>query len=390
MDLKKQSGYILHSPLSFSFTMKELGGSYVQKYNTIEKEFSPDRTVTPYVLKPSLYVTDPDGIFPDGDYTGKLVSAKWTVDKYVNHVKTEALPGAPVSGKPEINYGDYVINTENHALTYMANTGMDDIVIITFSADYIDTRRRERQVQHFEWSKTLSCVIENPQNVYVRVDSPSKVNLSPFKHRFRINIMATAYNGIKALPNELCSFTWQYLDNSRVWRDISADCPWHANGASTRGIGLLQDFIGRLTIRCKVTVKDMQGVFYSKSILLRRWYGQYEESLEFTTGKYISCQMKKAEVNVSVTNRQGVIADPCRYFDISIYYPDVYGTMRCISHNTTASVDKNEFIEDSHSFGYAVRELTEYFPLMDQNGGELCDAEGNLIYIQAPTVNIEV
>ena len=62
MKIKKNGGHIVHAPLSFAFQMLELGGSYIQKYNTIKKEYVPDRTITPYMLKPRLSITDPDGV----------------------------------------------------------------------------------------------------------------------------------------------------------------------------------------------------------------------------------------------------------------------------------------------------------------------------------------
>ena len=390
MKLNKQSGYIVYSPLSYAFSMVELGGSTVQKFNSVENTFSPNRRLTPYKLQPKLMVTDPDHIIVDGDYTTKLVSVKWKVDHYVNNVLHPAKPGVPGSSadhKQIINYGDYFVEVESHALTYVDNVSPGEIVKITFSADYIDSRRKDKQVQHFEWNTTLSCVVENPVNLKAKLSTPSKLSLSPFKMYANLAVKVLVYNGSKAVTRA-DAFQWQYLVNSG-WRNVTNDLPWVKGGLNTDTLILDQDYIGRVRLRCRVDMPGYEPV-YSDVTLLRRWYGQYEENFEFLSGRYITRNTRKADVQLSVTNRQGTIVNPCRFFDLAIFYPNAYGEMRCVSNTDKATVDKNEFFDGEHCFGYAVRELSEFVPITDSEGNEMTDTDGNVMYVQLPTVNIEL
>jgi len=393
MRLKKTKGYRMHSPLSYAFSMLEAGGSYVQKYNSLNREYTPDREVTPYLLRPQLVITDPDGALPSGDYTTKLVSVKWTVERYIKQARQENPSCTENTASHLLDYGDYTIDTEDHSLAYKVNTGMEEVVNITFSADYIDNRRTPQQVQHFEWSRSLTCMEETPVSIAVSTDIPSKLNLSPFKNRNPFYVHASVRNGKEEADEDRCSFSWEFFDAAaKEWHAInehSDELPWYTEGCSAKNLLIDQDFIGKIRIRCAVRIADVEGTYHSPVSLLRRWYGQYDESLDILQGKYIYDDSAQAQAEAVIENRQGRIAEPCLYFDISIYYPDANGTMRCISNTTTATVMKADFNENSHEFGLAVRELSQFVPVEDENGSVLCDSEGNILFAQFPTVDIE-
>lgn len=77
--MKVTGGRLLHPSLSFAFSMLELGGSKQQKYNMVLGTFVPDRTLTPYQLKPKLIVKDPEGNIPTGDYASAMKNVVWTL-----------------------------------------------------------------------------------------------------------------------------------------------------------------------------------------------------------------------------------------------------------------------------------------------------------------------
>lgn len=393
MKLKKTQGYRLHSPLSYAFTMLELGGSYVQKYNSLTGDYTPNRELTPYQLKPQLIISDPDGAIITGDYTTRLVSAKWTVQRYINQKLQEQATYTEDADNHRLDYGDYYVDTEDYSLTYKANTAVGEVVILTFSADYVDARRTPQQTQHFEWSRSLSCITETPTNINVDIDVPSKYSLSPFKNRGEFNVNAKVTNGSATLDDSLCTFCWKFFDTeTKEWAPIAdneEELPWYVSGADTSALRIDQDYIGRIRLMCDVTVKDIDGTYSSPATLLRRWYGQYDESLDIIQGKYIYDDTTQAQAEVVVENRQGAIANPCQYFDISIYYPNADGLMECISNTTTAIVDKSALNDSTHAFGMAVRELTEFQPIELEDGSVLCDADGVPLFAQFPTVEIE-
>ena len=76
---KESQGNVVFQPLSTGFQMLELRASYVQKYDAVQAEYLPDRTLTPCVLTPFLPVVDSDGI-ATGDKTKELTNVIWSVD----------------------------------------------------------------------------------------------------------------------------------------------------------------------------------------------------------------------------------------------------------------------------------------------------------------------
>ena len=53
-----EEAVILYDPIETTFDVTPIGGSLVQRQNTITGEYSPDRGITPMVLSPELQVID--------------------------------------------------------------------------------------------------------------------------------------------------------------------------------------------------------------------------------------------------------------------------------------------------------------------------------------------
>lgn len=77
----------------------------------------------------------------------------------------------------------------------------------------------------------------------------------------------------------------------------------------------------------------------SATCLVRRWYGQYDADIRFVTGKYITDDTLKCVGEANVTNRQGDIADPCKFFDLEILFDDGTGHWTSVSTSETAEVN---------------------------------------------------
>lgn len=394
MKLKEKEGHKLYNPISYGFTMVPSGGSPSQTYNTLKKVYNPNRTITPFMEKPKLTINDPDGVYPAGDYTTKLVNVKWTVKKFINHVLQSIPAGVLSEDKKTTDYGDYIVNNEDYSLIYKSNIPIGTIVMLSFHGEFLDTRRTPNEVQTFEWSDSLTTEMENPQNVIITFDNcDSKTNLSPFKNRGKFPITVNVCNGPTKLSNDICSFEWLYAYATDTdWKSVVDDAgelPWLVNGEDSNTIIIDQNYLNKVRLRCAVSIIDIPDVHYSPVTLLRRWYGQYEEQFDFVSGKNVTVDTLRSKVQITVSNRQGLVGNVCQFFDVSIYYPDKYGILRCISHTTTATVEKSDIQEDDHKFSYAVRELSAMKALSLDNGKVLCDQDGRVLFAQFPTVIID-
>ena len=77
--IRESQGRVVLNPVSVSFGVTVLGGSYTQQFNADSGEYEPDRSLTPLILIPSLRVNAPDYADASGDMTAKLVNVAWTV-----------------------------------------------------------------------------------------------------------------------------------------------------------------------------------------------------------------------------------------------------------------------------------------------------------------------
>ena len=377
MKIRKKTGYVVHSPLSYAFEVKELGGSYIQKYDSISGEFIPNREVAPYMLKPCLYITDPDGILPAGDYTSRLVNVRWTVKGWLQGVAETLTEGT-----------DYTIDNNTHSLLFRHNVGVDELVRIEFSADYVNNARGE--VQPFRWSKDLSTIAEIQWNVSLTVDLPTKVDLSPFKHRGQFNIFAQLYNGEEKLPDDACIYLWQRFNGTK-WVDIDEEeDAFYVAGKDAKGITVDQDYLQHEILRVVAYPKEKPTEQRTYTMLLRRWYGQWEEDIDIVQGKYVFISDTMASAEVKVVNRQGNITGPQRYFDIEIFFAHGNSEWNSVAYGTSAMVQRGDMATAEPKFGVMCRELSAFQPIELPDGSVLADENNAVLTAQFPTSYREV
>jgi hypothetical protein len=355
------------------FQMLELGGSYIQKLNTISGEYIPDRSLTPYLLKPKLVITDPDGVFPTGDYTSYLVNVTWTVTSYMNG------SGIKLSAGP-----DYTIDNSTKSLSLNRNVAVNEILRVEFSADFLDKTRS--RTSHFTWSKDLTTQSETEYNLSLEVDRPSKLNLSPFKYQGSIPITATLKNGDEELAPTLCTYLWQkYDEDTSTWVNIDGNELWYVSGKNSKTLIVQQEYIQHVIVKVMACPKDNSVLIKSKSILLRRWYGNYLPDVYFSLGKYLDKDTKDIVIDFTVTNRQGIISNPEKYFDNELFYrKNKKSNFESIAYGSRARFPRDSTADD-HQCGCLTRELSAFMPIELPDGTVLSDSDDKIIVAQFPT-----
>ncbi len=379
MKIKSTGGHLVNAALSFSFQIVKLGGSYIQKYNTIKNEYVPDRVIAPYVLKPSLFITDPDGKIPTGEYSTFMVNVLWTLTSYVGTKATKLVAGA-----------DYSIDASTHAISIYRNTAINEIIHVDFSGDYLDKIRNK--VWNFSWNQDLSTIAEAEWKTVLVVDTPSKLNLSPFKNRGIFTINSVLKNGDEELDESICTYLWQKFNTAaKQWVEIDDEEDfWYVSGKNSKTIAINQDYVQRIQLRLTAYANDNESQQHTRTFLLRRFYGMYDTDTFFANGKYLFPDTTEITIGAKVTNRSGDIAKPTRYFDIELFY-------RWTSTSNWQSIGYGEevtFMRDSqatdHQSGVLVRELSAFMPIELPNGSILCNENGIPIVAQFPVSSREV
>mgnify|MGYP006988831151 CR=1 FL=1 len=376
MKLRKKEGHIIYMPLDTMFSMLELFGSPLQKYDAVTGEYIDDRTLTPFTLQPHFSINDKEGAL-SGDHTSELVNCIWTVSAKVNKA-------APVRGT------HYTINDQTHALTLNFNLDPDTSGYVRFTADYIDPRRGD--VLKVQWEKSLSCVSATEWKVALISEWDMRTDLIPWKDRGTFAIPVQLCNGSANIPDDQAVYQWEIYEvtnNVGSWRSINPQRDvWCRGGVQTRQLSIEQKYVQRILIRCKAWPVGQTSELQVKSFLLRRFYGYYDDDLDILEGAYIFPETGRAVAEAYVTNRSGGrIANPQQYFDIEILYSRGDGNWWHVTHGTRGEVPRSMFPVDGtmqHLFAETTRELTALVPFT-LDGAELT-LDGAILVGQHPII----
>lgn len=377
MRLKSTGGRVVHDPLSFSFQMLELGGSPSQKYDVVSASYVPNRELTPYQLRPQLMISDPEHVIAAGDYASYMVNVVWSLTLAKGTTSRKLVLG-----------DDYTVDSLN-ALSFARNVATDEVVTVQFDADYYDKTRSTST--HFAWQKSLTTQEETSVNIQLDLKAPPKLNFSPFKKLGKFPIEAVLSNGSEAVAADKCVYKWEWFDSatSQFREIVDADELWYVSGKDSGTITVDQDYVQKILLRVTAYTKAFPDLQYSGTVLLRRWYGQWDDVPEFTYAKFIMRDTRKAQVQVTVTNRQGNIANPQQFFDVELFYRSgPKAAWESLGNGTTAFVSRDQMTAD-HEVGDICRELSAFIPLAMPDGSIITTPDGRPIVGQFPTSDKE-
>lgn len=383
MKLRKRSGHVVYSPLSYMFQVLEMGGSPMQKYDATTSSFIPNRQATPFVLKPALIISDPDGIVATADYVTHMNSMAWTLT--VND-GTGTVP-LPATANGATNY---IIDPTTHKLTIFTNLYPTGVIHVTFFGKYTDTRRGE--VQEFKWEKDLGCEAQTDMNVTLDAGRwRHNVHLLPMKHWGQFGIPVQLRNGKDAIPDARCAYQWQWWNEStRSWSEDFSEQPWLVSGEKSKEIIVDQDFIQKLILRVKATAFGNNATTQYWTTRLRRWYGQFDYDVEFLRGKYIFHDSNIVVLNAWVATAKGQLSNPCKYFDIELFFAVGAGDFESVGYGEEAIVQRSNLQTGQPRAGMLCRELSAMRAIALDDGSLLCDDDGRPIFAQFPTKSREV
>ena len=373
----------MHAPLSFIFQIVEMGGSLLQKYDASSLSFIPNRLLTPFVLQPQLIVSDPDGTIATADYVAKMVNVTWTLTLTAGG-SSSVLPATSGS------VTNYTIDPVTKRLTVFRNTQPQEVVKIAFHGEYIDPRRNE--VFKFDWQK--DCVTETQTDLNITLDTGrwrGNVRLVPMRHWEKFGIPVQLKNGPDDIPDARASYQWQWWNaETRTFSEDFSEQPWLVSGEQTKEIIVDQDYIQDVTLRVKAIAYGNVNTAKYFVTHLKRWYGQFDYDVEFLQGKYIFHDTTTVELNAWVANAKGIISNPCRYFDMELFFASGNGEFESVGYGEEAVINRGNLQDGQPQAGILCRELSAYRALCDDSGKPITMDDGTVIFIQIPTKSREL
>ena len=151
-----------------------------------------------------------------------------------------------------------------------------------------------------------------------------------------------------------------------------------------------QDFIQKLVLRVRATAFGNNATTQYWTTRLRRWYGQFDYDVEFLRGKYIFHDSNVVVLNAWVANGKGQISNPCKYFDLELFFAVGAGDFESAGYGEEATIRRSDLQSGQPKAGILCRELSAYRALADDDGKVLCLDNGTPLFAQFPTKSREV
>lgn len=183
-----------------------------QSYNVDTDEYTPDYTLTPLVIQPTVSVLDKDGVLAPGKVNGELANIKWY----------ETVGGT----KTLIETGDtgYEITQSggNAGRIRMKKNAEPNIpVTLTFQAEYIDARTS--QISAIQGSVLVTCGSAT-ESVRVELDAAAQTPYNPLEDAREQTVTATVYVGGKVCADtSKYLLAWEVMETDGTWRTIDPE-----------------------------------------------------------------------------------------------------------------------------------------------------------------------
>ena len=304
--MKTASAYVVYDPLSVSLGMEAKGGSTSQRKDAASGEWDPDRTLFPLQLKPQLIVMDPNHVLPDGDYSSKLIDARW----YLGTDEHGVMITRSTAGYMPGDYGK---------LTVTANVDPDNVQNLFFSCAFIDPRTQK--TFRYNWSGALTCVKSENWALQLEIDCTRNMPLNPMKTHANRAITATMRNGVIEMKESDVVWQWRVKDRTtHLMREISNDDIWYVSGQGTRCLTIDRRMIDKELIELVAWPKVDAARKVSVHFKAYRWYGQWEEREVITRGKFLRRDTREIEIRAIVDSPKGEVLNPADYWDITHYF----------------------------------------------------------------------
>lgn len=380
MQIRQNQGRVVHAALSFIFQMVETGGSLLQKYDATSASFIPNRQLTPFVLRPQLIISDPDGTLATADYATRMRNVSWTVS-LTSGGRMQILTPSNTT---------YTVDSTTKTLTLKRNVQPQEVLHLKFTGQYLDERRGE--VHQFQWERDCSTEAQTDMNVTLDTGRwRGLVRLVPMRHWGQFGIPMQLKNGPDEIADTSAAYQWQWWDaTARQWNEDFSEQPWLVRGEQTKEIVVDQDFIQNVVLRCKATAFGNQNTTQYFVTRLKRWYGQFDYDVEFLQGKYVFHDTSMVVLNAWVANGKGIIANPCKYFDMELFFAVGSNDFESVGYGEEAIIRRNDLQQGQPRAGILLRELSAFMALADDDGKVLCDDDGRPIFAQFPTKSREV
>lgn len=299
-------------PLEVILSFNVTGGSLSQSYNYDTGEYEPDRGLTPVVITPTVFMTDPHGILPGG-VVNDSISFAWKRN------------GASISGNSRYSV-DNSESDQRGALTILENVQPGETVTLDFECSYLDSRKGE--LVKVSGTRLMNCETMSKEEIQVLLDKPSAIIFNPITDVPEVTIRAKAFRGDSEIdPSRVKFFLYKKIGMDPVAIDPSSsdDLEYKSfeDGVLTIDLRYI-DKVKHYRIYAEIIpeVGDIPSAptvrAASTDFSARRLFPEYE--VDFDDYGRIQPWQETYKVDAVVLVNGTPVPEPSRFFNIEYFY----------------------------------------------------------------------
>ncbi len=313
---------VVYDPLHMSVSLVCRGGSLTQVHNAEENEYVPDRELTPLVLVPEVYITDPNGIITNGKVT--LSGVMWYAmpKEAYGQIQNLSYLSAELSQYliSSVTEG-YTVNADG-SLTVECNIEYQHPVVLLLTANFGDPRSGNvLRVQASTVLSTTSLAVA----ASLTLDKPASFTFDPLADSGLRTIRAALRFGGKDPDPDYCSTAyWWYkvIDGQESLVDPEDDL-FYVSGQNTANLVVDPRYVDdRIHLVCKAEYalnddelpsEPTTGCLSAETTLLRH-YADYEMEHVVYGGVQVAAGTRMVKNECYVTVGKKVLSSASQFF----------------------------------------------------------------------------
>lgn len=182
-----------------------------QNYNADTQEYTPDYTLTPFILQPVISILDKDEVLAAGSINHALTNVRWY--EIINGTKTLIAS----------NNANYEITTSGGnagRIKVKKNAEPKVPITLVFYAEYIDNRNG--QVMVIQGSYLVDCSSAS-DIVRVELDAAAQTVFNPLSDAQTQAVTATVWVGDRICDASKYALVWEVQDENGNWYTAGTD-----------------------------------------------------------------------------------------------------------------------------------------------------------------------
>lgn len=213
-----------------------------QNYNADAQEYTPDYTITPFILQPHVSIIDRDGILVNGRINSQLANVNWW--EIVDGVETKI---EDLNKSYEINRS----GADAGRIKVKKNSNPKSPITLRFRAEYAD--QRNGQVLVVQAHYLIQCKNAS-ETIRVELDASAQSAYNPLEDERERIVKATVYVGESVCDAQNYALVWEVMGEDNTWHVVGSDTVLDYAVVVSGGVATVNRWLmgEELHLRCRV------------------------------------------------------------------------------------------------------------------------------------------